>query len=234
MNALRLSYDTSLLTVVIPALNEQETILEVISSVRPYAGQVIVVDGHSTDATAAVAKQAGVELVYDSRLGKGDAIRVAIPFVRGEVAVFIDADGSHDAQDIPKLVLPILNDQYDLVIGSRLLGGSSELHGGFDEFFRLTGSAFITACINCRYKVRLSDSQNGFRALRTSALRRLGLRENKTTIEQEMIMKALQKGFRVGEAPAHEYPRKAGYSKIRLSKVWFWYGWSLLRGLLAL
>ena len=97
----------------------------------------------------------------------------------------------------------------DHVVASRLRGGSSELHGGFDEFLRLAGSSFITACINWRFACQLSDSQNGFRAVRTSVLRQLDLRENTTTIEQEMTMKTLRHGWRMAEVPSHEHPRVA-------------------------
>ncbi len=112
---------------------------------------------------------------------------------------------------------------------SRLRGGSSELHGGFDEFFRLTGSSFITACINWRFGCRLSDSQNGFRAIRTSVLRELDLREDMTTIEQEMIIKTLRRGFRMAEVPSHEHPRAHGASHIRVWRSAPRYGFSLVK-----
>ena len=99
-------------------------------------------------------------------------MRRAIPHIRRRSTVFLDADGSHDPEDIPLLVEPIVEDAADHVTASRLSGGSSELHGGFDEFFRLAGSSFITACINWRFGVRLSDSQNGFRAIRTDGAAR--------------------------------------------------------------
>ena len=150
-------------------------------------------------------------------------------FVSGDIIVFIDADGSHDPKDIPKLVAPIQRDEADHVSASRLIGGSSELHGGFDECFRLMGSSFITACINWRFKVRLSESQNGFRAIKTDIIKQLDLKENITTIEQEMIMKTLKKGFRMAEVPSHEYEREEGYSKISLGKVWFRYVYTLVK-----
>ena len=124
---------------------------------------------------------------------------------------------------------PILDGEADHVSGSRLIGGSSELHGGFDECFRLMGSSLITALINQRFRVLLSESQNGFRAIRTEVLRELGLRENITTIEQEMIIKTLRKGYRMGEVPTHEHKRKAGYSKIRVSRVAFRYVYSMIK-----
>lgn len=216
-------------SLVIPVLNEETGLRELIEKACPYAGEVLVIDGHSTDRSAAVAGACGARVHFDNRKGKGDALRCALPLVAREITVFMDADGSHDPDDIPKLVRPIVEGRADHVTGSRLLGGSSELHGGFDEFLRLTGSSFITACIGWRFRVQISDSQNGFRAVRTDVLRKLDLRENITTIEQEMIIKTLKAGFRLDEVPAHEYKRRAGRSHIRIGRVWFRYGYSLLK-----
>ncbi len=205
------------ITVLIPAKNESATIAEVVRGARAHAEDVLVADGGSTDGTGAIAAEAGARIVEDGGRGKGRAIRGALSHLRGEVTVLMDADGSHDPSDIPKLVAPIFEGRAEQVSGSRLLGGSSELHGGFDEWARLAGSSFITACINKRYGVRLSDSQNGFRAIRTEVLRRLVLHSRHTTIEQEMIVRTLRLGLRVAEVPTHEYPRRSGSSHI---SVW--------------
>ncbi len=219
----------SKISIVIPTLDEADTIAEIIEGCKPYGDEVLVVDGHSRDRTREVAESLGVKVILDNRKGKGEALRHVVNFVNGNIIVFIDADGSHDPKDIPKLVEPIIKDEADHVSGSRLIGGSSELHGGFDECFRLMGSSFITACINWRFKVKLSESQNGFRAIKTDVIKQLGLEENITTIEQEMIMKTLKKGFRMAEVPSHEYERKKGYSKISLRKVWFRYVYTLVK-----
>jgi dolichol-phosphate mannosyltransferase len=205
------------ITVLIPAKNEAATIAEVVRGARLHADDVLVMDGGSTDGTGALAASAGARVLEDRGRGKGRAIRAAIPHLRGEVTVLMDADGSHDPADIPKLVAPIFEGRADQVSGSRLLGGSSELHGGFDEWARLAGSSFITACINKRYGVRLSDSQNGFRAIKTEVLGSLALRSRHTTIEQEMIVRTLRRGLKVAEVPTHEYPRRSGTSHI---SVW--------------
>ena len=217
------------ITIAIPALNEAGTIADIIQGCKNYSDDVLVIDGHSADDTVKIAKGLNVRVIFDNRKGKGEAIRSVIPHLNREIVVFVDADGSHDPDDIPRLIQPILNNEADHVSGSRLLGGSSELHGGFDECFRLMGSSFITACINHRFNVSLSESQNGFRAIRTEVLGRLGLCEDITTIEQEMIMKTLKKGYRMAEAPTHEHKRKAGYSKIEVKKVAFRYVWTLIK-----
>jgi len=221
--------DHDKITVVIPTLNEALTVADIITHSRQYASDIVVVDGHSRDNTAEIARSLGVRVIFDHQKGKGEAIRTVIPHLIREITVFIDADGSHDPDDIPALVRPILEGRADHVSGSRLIGGSSELHGGFDECFRLMGGAFITACINHRFNVRLSESQNGLRAIRTEVLKSLDLQEDITTIEQEMIIKTLKKGYCMAEVPTHEHKRRGGYSKISLKKVAFRYVYSMIK-----
>jgi len=216
---------------VIAAKQEGPTIGDVVRRTRAYVGDILVVVGHSTDGTADIAERSGARVLADGGKGKGEAIRRAIPLIQAPITVFLDADGSHDPEDIPLLVEPILTGQADHVSASRLRGGSSELHGGFDEFFRLAGSSFITACINWRYKCRLSESQNGFRAIRTSVLRQLNLVEDTTTIEQEMIMKTLRGGWRMDEVPSHEHSRAYGASHISVWRSAPRYGCSLVKNL---
>jgi glycosyltransferase involved in cell wall biosynthesis len=221
-----------MISIIIPTLNEESTVSEVIRRCRPYAEEIIVVDGQSTDATVEIARREGTQVDFEPAKGKGCAMRRGAESARGDILVFIDADGSHVPEDIPRLVDPILKDEADMVVGSRLLGGSSELRGGFDEFLRLTGSSLITALINWKFGARLSVSQNGFRAIRKSAFARLHLKSRHTTIEQEMNMRALSLGLRVLDVPSHEYCRQGGVSKVRVFRVWHRYLCSLLWGLL--
>jgi dolichol-phosphate hexosyltransferase len=218
------------LCVVVPAKDEEPSIGEIIEGCKKYAERVLVIDGHSKDRTREIAEEAGAKVILQKGNGKGAAIRTTKDHVRDdEIVVFIDADWSHDPDDIPRLIVPIQEGKADHVTGSRLLGGSSELHGGFDEFMRLTGSSFIMFCINNKFKVRLSDSQNGFRAIKGAVLKDLDLRENITTIEQEMIIKTLKKGYIMDEVPAHEYKRKYGESHIQMRKVFFRYVFSFIK-----
>ena len=211
--------------------NEEGGIAEVIRLTRPFVDDVYVVDGHSKDRTREIAAAEGAKILLDNGKGKGDGIRTAIKKIDFDILVFIDADGSHDPQDIPKLIAPIKEGRADMVVGSRGRGGSDELHGDIQKLLRMIGSDIILIAINYRWKSRLTDSQNGFRAVRTEAARTLNLKEDITTIEQEMTMKFLKKGYRIDEIAAHEYARKHGQSKIRLSKVWFRYIWSAVKNL---
>ena len=97
---------------------------------------------------------------------------------------------------------------------------------------RLVGSDLILIGINVRWKQTLTDSQNGFRAIRKDVICSLDLKENITTIEQEMTMKCLKKGYIVSEVPTHEFARKFGNSTIKFRRVWFRYIYSFVRNLL--
>jgi dolichol-phosphate mannosyltransferase len=215
-------------TVVVPTRNEEGMVGEIVDSVRPYADEVLVIDGHSTDKTRDVALAHGARVTLDGGKGKGQALRQALVEAQHEIVCYIDADGSHDPKDIPAMVAPIKADTHDLVIGSRGRGGSDELHGTFDQLLRYLGSQIFMLGINYRWNVRLTDSQNGFRAIRKDKALTLGLTSNLTTIEQEMLMKALKKGLRVTEIPSHEYERKWGVSKVSVWKLWFAYVWNFL------
>jgi dolichol-phosphate hexosyltransferase len=220
-------------SIAVIARDEEATIGDVLARVRPLTDDLVVVDGHSTDDTVVIAQRYGARVVRDHRLGKGDAVRVAVATVRHPITVFMDADGSHDPADVPRLVDPIAAGEAELVLGSRMLGGSEELFGSLGEVTRLLGSLVISLSINYRFGVRLTDYQNGFRAIRTDVARTIGLTSNITTIEQEMAIKCLRFGYRVVEVPTHEFRRKGGVSKIHVMRVGHLYMLNLLAGLLA-
>ena len=219
------------ISIVIPTKNEENSIKKIIEECIPYGDEVLVVDGHSRDLTRDVAREAGARVVLDHQKGKGDGLRVGLKEVKGDIVVFIDADGSHDANDIPDIIRPIIEGKADLVIGSRMRGGSDELHGDMGKFIRIIGSDIITLTINYRFGVRLTDSQNGFRAIRKDVGLKIGLKEDIFTIEQEMIMKTLKHGYKIMEIPAHEYTRKYGDSNIVVWKVAHRYIWCLIKNL---
>jgi dolichol-phosphate mannosyltransferase len=216
-------------SVVVPTMNEEATVGAVLDAVQPYADEVLVIDGHSDDRTRAIAAGRGVRVLLDAGHGKGSAIRQGLEAAVHPVVVFIDADGSHEPADIPALLAPIRAGLAEIVIGSRMTGGSDELFSDLGEFVRLTGSLLINLAINYRWDVRLSDTQNGFRAVVRDVGPMLGLTSNSTTIEQEMVMKALAQRIRVVNVPSHEYRRKGGTSKVLVSRVWPAYVWNVLR-----
>ncbi|MDD5067481.1 MAG: glycosyltransferase family 2 protein, partial [bacterium] len=175
------------ISVVVPTLNEEATLDEVLKGVKKYSHELIVIDGHSTDRTREIAQKNKVRFVLDDRKGKGAAIRIALHLARHPIVVFIDADGSHKPSDIPKLVRPIQEDKADLVIGCRMTAGSDELFSDIYQFIRLAGSMIINLAINYRWNVRLTDTQNGFRAILKDMGKHIRMKANTTTIEQEMV-----------------------------------------------
>ena len=104
----------------IPALNEELTIEPVLAAAQRLTDDLVVVDGRSTDGTVELAKRYGARVVTDNGVGKGDAIRVGLDNVAHPITVFIDADGSHDPNDIERLVAPIAQGEADLVMGCLL------------------------------------------------------------------------------------------------------------------
>ena len=213
-------------SLVVPCRNEAANLEILLPRLTGFARELIIVDGHSTDRTRELAIANGAVYVLDNGRGKGDGLRVGLARANEAVCVFMDADLSHDAADIPKLVKPILDGQADLVLGSRMRGGGDEFVATFFELVRLAGNMGLTWLINVRCGSRLSDSQNGFRAARTSLLRELKLTSDKHTVELEMTMRALRKGARVVEAATHEYPRRFGRSSLSVTRqgpLFLWY-----------
>ena len=211
------------ITVIVPTRNEAENLRPVLELAAPYADELLVVDGHSTDGTRELAEACGARVILDEGLGKGAALRLGMQEASGDIMVFVDADGSHDPRDIPALVKPIIDGVADHVSGSRMLGGSDELHATLHQFVRLFGSQIITLSVNYTQNVRLTDCQNGLRAIRRDVALALDLRENITTIEQEMVIKSVRSGYRLAEVPTHEYVRANGVSRFRVKDVWFRY-----------
>lgn len=217
-------------SVIIPAKNEAKGIALILKKVKPYADEILVIDGHSRDGTRKKAEKAGAKVFLDNKKGKGDGIRVGIEKASGEILVFIDADGSHEPKDIPKLIKPIIKGKADLVIGSRIKGGSDEFYARPDSFIRQIGSDVVALITNLRFKTQLTDLENGFRAIKRKVALDLNLEANDFDIEQEMVMKAAKKGYRIAEVPSHEYERKWGKSKLSTRKGWKFI-WRLIKEL---
>lgn len=197
--------------VVIPAYNEECSIVQVIKAIP--AGcvvRVIVVDNASTDATAALAREAGAHVVYEKRRGYGSAcLRGIAEATTADIILFLDADFSDDPSKIPELLDPIINNKADLVIGSRILGeadpGALLPHARFGN---------ILACFLVRHIYGYSFTDLGpFRAIRRDALERIQMRDTNYGWTVEMQVKAAIVGLRCIEVPV-PYKIRIGRSKI--------------------
>jgi len=226
-------YDPGRVCVVILARDEEKTVAEAVRAASGYAREVIVIDGRSRDGTADAARKAGAKVFTDSGLGKGAGIRESLGHSQAEVLVFMDADGSHDPADIPRLAGMILSDEADLCVGCRFSGGSEELSINTGQLVRTVGNIAMNIAINRRWNVQLSDTLNGFRAVRRASALKVELTEDRHTIEQEMVMKFLRHGFRVVNIPTHEYPREFGVSHIKIWREWPMFAWCVVRNVIA-
>ncbi len=217
------------ITIIIPAKDEEETIGRIVESVLPFGDRVLVIDGHSRDATRERAVAAGAEVVLDNGRGKGDAYKVGIQEAgRDGIMVFMDADGSHEPKDIPKLIEPIVQDRADMVVATRLKAGSDDVDSSFSCFIRNIGGNFITVLVCLRFGLKITDVLNGFRSLRAEPASRLNLRADDFDVEHEMIMKAAKLGWRITETPSHEYARAGGHSKLPTYSKFYIFFWRFL------
>jgi dolichol-phosphate mannosyltransferase len=222
------AYGGAVVAAVIPARNEARTIADLVRRSQPYAHRVVVMDGRSNDGTPELAQAAGATVVQDPGRGKGSAVRAALATVEADVVVFMDADGSHDPADIPRLALPIARGDADLVVGSRFAGGSDELSVNVGQLIRTIGNISMNIAINTRWHVSLTDTLNGYRAVRRAAALAVGLREDRHTIEQEMVMGMLRHRYRVVNVPTHEYARQFGDSHINIWREWPKFVWCVV------
>ncbi len=204
------------------AKNEENTIGNVIDGAGRHLplNDIFVVDGNSADQTASIARSKGARLVPDEGRGKGAALRLAIREIPRDILIFMDSDGSHQPEEIPFFLKAFEEDpRLDLVLASRFKGGSEELNNSWAERLRLAGNKLITALINLRWRTGLTDSINGFRAIRRDTACELSLRENDFAIEQEMVMQCLKKKKKIVEFPSYEKKRLYSRSHIVPSRM---------------
>ncbi|NQT22430.1 MAG: glycosyltransferase family 2 protein, partial [Candidatus Omnitrophica bacterium] len=138
-------------SIIIPTKNEQDNVKDIIQKCAKYSNDIIIIDGHSKDDTVRIAKEMNAKVFLDDKKGKGAAMRLGLTKSTKEIVVFIDADGSHDPEDIPAMVTPIIEGKTDHVSTSRMRGGSDELHGDIWKFIRMVGSDIITLGINYKF-----------------------------------------------------------------------------------
>jgi glycosyltransferase involved in cell wall biosynthesis len=202
------------IAVIIPALNEADTLPHLISDIPQFENctlNIIVVDNGSTDNTAQAATAAGARVVAEPRRGYGWAchagVVAAAPYHDG--VVFLDGDYSSDPKELPRLVNPLINNEADMVLGSRLTTGTTHAmlpHQAFGNW--------LTAILMRRmYNLRVTDIAP-YRAVRLSLLNTLDLHEMTFGYPTEMLVKAARRGARLCEVPVSFLPRYAGKSKI--------------------
>jgi glycosyltransferase involved in cell wall biosynthesis len=201
------------ISVVIPTLNEEEPIAEVVREVIATGAprEVIVVDNGSTDQTAERAGNEGARVVLAPRgYGRACAAGVAAISPECDLIVFLDGDGSDVPRFIPALVEPIMSGTHDFVIGSRTRGKREAGSMNPQQVFAGYLAGFL---IRILYGVRYTD-MSPFRAIRRDSFAQLGMREETYGWNLEMQMKAARAGLRILEVPVDHRRRKGGESKV--------------------
>lgn len=199
------------ISIIIPALNEAESIEQVLAELpADNELEVLVVDGGSTDGTPDLARRAGATVIHEPRRGYGSACAAGVQAARGEVLVFMDADGADDPARLADLIGPLAAGSADLVLGSRLAG---RLRAGAMPWHQRLGNWLSARLIRWLYGLPLTDL-SPFRAVRRDRLLELAMQEMTYGWPTEMITKAARRGWRIVEVPVVYRPRLGGRSKI--------------------
>lgn len=200
------------IALIIPALNEADSIGVLLRQLPPLFGQIIVVDNGSEDATGEVARTAGAQVVREPRRGYGRACLAGIAALRPEITAiaFMDADLSDDPADVRRLAETLVAGSWDLVIGSRVLGNPEP--GSLTPVQRF-GNWLTTRLIRWIWKVPFTDL-GPLRIVRRDALRHLDLYDTDFGWNVEMQVKAVRLGLKVTEIPVSYQRRRFGKSKI--------------------
>jgi len=190
-------------SVVIPAHNEQHKISSVLEKIPPeMVKTTIVIDDGGNDKTGEVAKDLGFLVVrHDTNMGVGAAYKTGYNLCLddgSDIIVTLHSDGQHDPEELPKLIQPILDGEADYVLGSRLKDDKIEM-----TWIRSSGNKFLTWCIKKLTGYDISDSQTGYHAITSVALKMLDFEKwsNGFPCETDAIVEASRKGLRVIEVP---------------------------------
>lgn len=217
--------DPASISVIIPCYNEADVIASTVKEVLAAGYKVIVVDDCSTDQTPDVIKPLPIHYIRHSiNLGQGAALQTGFDFAKKRRAAYFvsfDADGQHDVRDIKKMIGKMVEENLDVVLGSRFLPGSeTNISAGRKLLLK-------SACLmNFLFTgIWLTDAHNGLRVLNRRAVESIRLRENRMAHASEFLLQLKKKGLKFGECPVRirytEYSRKKGQSLLNSVRIFF-------------
>lgn len=211
------------ISVVIPARNESRNLFHVLPHLPSIVNEVILVDGHSTDDTIAVAQQLlpTIKIIQQTGKGKGDALRLGFAACSGDIIVMLDADGSADPCEIPRFVEALINGN-DFAKGSRYIqgGGSHDL-----TRFRRLGNYGLSTLVNVLFGTKFSDLCYGYNAFWRHCLDYVEIDCDGFEVETLINIRMHKASFKIVEVPSFEQPRIYGASNLNTFRD----GWRVLR-----
>ena len=214
------------ISTVIPARNEASNLQYVLPHIPSIVSEIILVDGHSTDDTIAVAQQLlpTIRIIEQVGEGKGNAIRAGLAASTGDIVVLLDADGSSDPHEIPRFVEALV-DGNDFAKGSRFAkgGGSHDI-----TLLRSTGNYVLRKLVNMLFKAQFSDLCYGYNAFWKHCLNYVEIDCDGFEVEALINIRMHQAGLKIAEVPSIEYQRIHGTSNLNTFKD----GWRVLKMIL--
>jgi glycosyltransferase involved in cell wall biosynthesis len=205
-------------SVIIPVFNEELTIGDIVARTRstleqfklPY--EVLVIDDGSVDRSAEISQASEAHVLREAHEGKGHALRLGFERAKGDVIVTLDSDGSHQPEEIPLILRCMMENKVDFAIGSRFF--DTDVNNAKIPNVNRIGNRMFSDLIQLFTGVKISDSQSGFRAIKSSVIKKMRLNSRGYEVESEMLVKALKMGVRVAEIPVSFEQRTVGKSKL--------------------
>jgi glycosyltransferase involved in cell wall biosynthesis len=202
------------IVVIIPAYNEEASIGKVIQEIPDIVSEIIVVSNNSTDRTAEVAKTAGATVLFETNKGYGYACLKGMEYIsnkrdKPEIIVFLDGDYSDYPAELTNIVEPIIKDNYDMVIGTRVKKWREKGSMTFPQRF---GNGLATFLMKLFFNANFSDL-GPFRAIKYDKLLQLNMQDKTYGWTVEMQLKAIKQDYKYIEVPVH-YKNRIGVSKV--------------------
>ncbi len=202
------------IAVLIPCLNEESTIGKVIKDFKTYLphANIYVCDNGSTDKSMEVALSSGAFLFKEKKQGKGNVIRRMFEEIEADVYVMVDGDDTYPAEDVCKLIQPIIDEDADMVVATRLEQANKDSF----TFSHKIGNKLLRGVLNLCFNACLTDILSGYRAMNWDFVKTIPITSRGFEIESELTLQALSKGFVIKEVPTTYRARpKGSESKIR-------------------
>ena len=219
----------TVVSVVIPTLNEAGNILEAITTIEKslvYPKEIIVVDGNSDDGTIKIVKDTNLcRLIIEPRRGYGIALRTGFKHAKGDIVVMVDGDGTYEFKHMNRLIEKMMETNAEMAMASRMYDPKKAM--GLMNFI---GNKIITNCYDFFYRQFLSDTQSGFRAISRAAIEKLDFEQDDMAFATEMLVEFAKKDFKIVEIHSTYKSRKYGKTKLRKVKSGIEIFATMLRG----